>query len=79
MVTHGKRVLGLLLTLAAGMSSGCGSSNESPREESAQGGVRVGDDYFANMELSNSGRVVEVGGDYGLVLSQPLNATEDDR
>ena len=81
MVTLCKRMMGfLLLVLVAAMPLGCGGSNERPREERSDSGVRVGGDYGVVVDHGVSiggddGVVVDhgvsVGGDHGFVVGHP--------
>jgi hypothetical protein len=81
MVTLNNKLLGLLLfVLAAAVPLGCGSSNERPREERSDRGVRVGGDYGVVVDHGVSvgghdGVVVDhgvrVGGDHGIVVEHP--------
>jgi len=69
MLMIGRQLLALLLmVLAVAMPSGCGSSNEGPREERSGRDVTVGGDYGVVVERSGTGTKVKVGGDRGVVV-----------
>jgi hypothetical protein len=80
MIAISKGLAGLLLlALAAAMSSGCGSTNEGPRDDRSARDVTVGGDHGVVVERSDSGTAVKVGGDQGIVVGHPRDRTEDDR
>jgi hypothetical protein len=73
MVTFGKRLMGVLvLALVAAVPLGCGSSNERPREERSEGGVRVGGDYGVVVDHG-----VSVGGEHGVVVDHGVSVGGD--
>lgn len=69
MVTIRKTLLGcLLLVLAAALPLACGSSNDRPRDERSDRGVRVGGD---NGVVVDHG--VSVGGEHGVVVDHGVS------
>ena len=72
MIAVTKRLLGLLiLVLVAAMPLGCVNINQGPRESGPDKNVSVGGEYGVNVDRSDSGTTVKVGGDRGVVVEHP--------